>query len=162
MKQTKGLSILDLKICESDPYHSRNKKNQFDAFLRGTQNVVYSNNLEDLLMRLFSQFIKPTEIKKIVDIIDSLEYVVYGNLSLEIKILHNNFNKYHSLITKYHAGLVAEKDERQISDIMKRPGTIPYLAMASHSLSHTKFWSEVEDGLRNAISSGKNPGYKKQ
>ena len=44
--------------------------------------------------------------------------------------------------------------------MIKRPGTIPYLAMASHSLSHTTFWKEVEEGLKEAFSSGKNPGYK--
>jgi hypothetical protein len=37
--------------------------------------------------------------------------------------------------------------------MMKRPGTVPYLAMAAHSLSHTQFWLEVEQGLKNAFSS---------
>lgn len=34
--------------------------------------------------------------------------------------------------------------------------------MVFQSLSHTQFWKEVEDGLKDAFSSGKNPGYKKQ
>ncbi len=34
--------------------------------------------------------------------------------------------------------------------------------MTSQSLSHTQFWSDVEKGLREAFSSGKNPGYKKK
>lgn len=55
-----------------------------------------------------------------------------------------------------------EKDKKEITDMMKRAGTIPYLAMTSHGLSHTQFWPEVEDGLKNAFSSGKNPGYKKK
>jgi len=162
-KQSKGLSILDVPIFESDPYNSRNKKKQFDTFLKGAQNAVHSNNLEDMLMRLFSQFIKPSEMKKMIDIIDNIEYVVYDNLDSQIKILHENFNKYHSLITKYYAGLVTEKDEKNEKlDLDKKPGSIPYLAMTSHSLSHTKFWNDVEDGLKSAFSSGKNPGYKKQ
>ncbi len=33
--------------------------------------------------------------------------------------------------------------------------------MTSHSLSHIQFWADVEDGLKSAFSSGKNPGYKK-
>lgn len=45
---------------------------------------------------------------------------------------------------------------------MKRPGTIPYLAMASHGLSHTQFWPEVESAIKHVFSSGKNPGYKKK
>jgi len=40
------------------------------------------------------------------------------------------------------------------------PGSIPYLAMVSHGLSHTQFWEEVEEVLRAAFSSGENPGYK--
>lgn len=162
IKQTKGLTpILDVPIFESDPYNTRNKKSQFDTFLKGIQNAVHSNNLEDLLMRLFSQFIKPPEMKNIIDIIDNVEYVVYGELDTQVKILHKNFNKYYLLITKYHAGLVAEQDE-SITELDKKPGTIPYLAMTSHSLSHTKFWKKVEEGLKEAFSSGENPGYKKQ
>jgi hypothetical protein len=38
---------------------------------------------------------------------------------------------------------------------MNRPGTIPYLAMKSNSLSHTKFWTDVEAGLKDSFSSGK-------
>ena len=40
------------------------------------------------------------------------------------------------------------------------PGSVPYLAMVSHGLSHTQFWEEVEEVLRAAFSSGENPGYK--
>ena len=159
-KQTKGLSIIDVPIFESDPYNSRNKRKQFDAFLKGTQSAVHSKDLEDMLMRLFSQFIKPSEMKNIIDIIDNVEYVVYDNLDSQVKILHKNFKQYHSLISKYYAGLVTEKDEKL--DLDKKPGSIPYLAMTSHSLSHTQFWNDVEKGLREAFSSGKNPGYKKK
>jgi hypothetical protein len=45
---------------------------------------------------------------------------------------------------------------------MKRPGTIPYLAMTSHGLSHTQFWPEVEEALKGVFSSGINTGYKKK
>ena len=57
---------------------------------------------------------------------------------------------------------VTEKDEKDFTDMMKRPGTIPYLAMTSHGLSHTKFWTEVEEELKKSFSSGKNSGYKKK
>lgn len=40
------------------------------------------------------------------------------------------------------------------------PGSVPYLAMVSHGLSHTHLWDEVEEGLRDSFSSGENPGYK--
>lgn len=161
-KQTKGLTIVDVPIYESDPYNSRKKKNEFAAFLKGAQNAVHTRELEDMLMRLFSQFIKPPEFKKIISYIDDAEYVVTGNLDKELKILRGNFKIYDSFITKYYAGLVTPQDEKNFDNILKRPGTLPYLAMASHSLSHTQLWGKAEEGLKSAFSSGKNPGYKKK
>ncbi|KUJ52747.1 hypothetical protein [Chryseobacterium sp. JAH] len=161
-KQTKGLTIVDVPIYESDPYNSRKKKNEFAAFLKGAQNAVHTRELEDMLMRLFSQFIKPPEFKKIISYIDDAEYVVTGNLDKELKILRGNFKIYDSFITKYYAGLVIPQDEKNFDSILKRPGTLPYLAMASHSLSHTQLWGKAEEGLKSAFSSGKNPGYKKK
>ncbi len=161
-KQTKELSILDVPILKYDQYNSRNKKDQFDAFLKGTQNAVHSNNLEDLLMRLFSQFIKPSQISNIYDYVNYAEYIVTGDLDKQLKILGGNLKKYLLLVAKYNANLVTEKDEKEIKEIDKRPGTISYLATVSHSLSHTRFWPEVESGLKGAFSSGVNPGYKKK
>jgi len=66
-KQTKGLTVLDFLITKYDTYNSRSKKNQFDTFLKGTQNAVHSDDLKDLLMRLFSQFIKPSQLSDIID-----------------------------------------------------------------------------------------------
>lgn len=161
-KQTKSLTIIDVNITESDPYNTRNKKKQFATFLKGAQNAVHTRELEDMLMRLFSQFIKPPQLKKIIGYIDNAEYVVTGNLDKELKILRGNLEIYDSFVTKYYADLVTPQDEAGYDDILKRPGTLPYLAMASHSLSHTQLWGKVDEGLKNAFSSGKNPGYKKK
>lgn len=161
-KQTKGLTIIDVPIYDSDPYNSRNKKSEFAAFLKGAQNAVHNRELEDMLMRLFSQFIKPPQLKKIISYVDNAEYVVTGNLDKELKILRGNLEIYDSFVTKYYAGLVIPEDEKNFDDILKRPGTLPYLAMASHSLSHTQLWAKAEEGLKSAFSSGKNPGYKKK
>ncbi|WP_426475895.1 hypothetical protein [Chryseobacterium balustinum] len=161
-KQTKGLTIVDVPIYDSDPYNSRNKKSAFATFLKGAQNAVHNRELEDMLMRLFSQFIKPPQLKKIISYVDNAEYVVTGNLDTELKVLRGNLEIYDSFVTKYYAGLVTPQDEKDIDDILKRPGTLPYLAMASHSLSHTQLWGKAEGGLKSAFSSGKNPGYKKK
>lgn len=161
-KQTKGLTIVDVPIYDSDPYNSRNKKSAFATFLKGAQNAVHNRELEDMLMRLFSQFIKPPQLKKIISYVDNAEYVVTGNLDTELKVLRGNLEIYDSFVTKYYAGLVTPQDEKNFDDILKRPGTLPYLAMASHSLSHTQLWGEAEEGLKSAFSSGKNPGYKKK
>ncbi|SKB98966.1 hypothetical protein [Chryseobacterium balustinum] len=161
-KQTKGLTIVDVPIYDSDLYNSRNKKSAFATFLKGAQNAVHNRELEDMLMRLFSQFIKPPQLKKIISYVDNAEYVVTGNLDTELKVLRGNLEIYDSFVTKYYAGLVTPQDEKDIDDILKRPGTLPYLAMASHSLSHTQLWGKAEEGLKSAFSSGKNPGYKKK
>jgi len=163
-KQTKGLTIIDVPIFDSDPYNSRNKRKQFDAFLKGAQGAVHTQELEDLLMRLFSQFIKPSMLAIIVITIDQvLEPLVFGKLDTEVTKLRKNLEVYSKFVTKYHAYLVTAKDEEAFAkDIMKAPGSLSYLAMASHSLSHTQLWEKVEDGLKDAFSSGKNPGYRKK
>lgn len=162
-KQAKNLQIIPVKITNSDLYNSRNKKKQFDIFLKGVQNAVNTNNLEDLLMRLFSQFINPNNFSTIINVIDwGVEPLVFGNLDTEVTILRKNFEVYSEFITKYNANLVTENDKKQIDDLVNRPGSIPYLAMTSHSLSHTQFWPDVEKGLRSAFSSGENPKYKKK
>lgn len=161
-KQTKSLPILDVPIFDKDPYHSRNKRTQCKNFVAGASAAVHNGNLEEVLMRLLSQFIKPTELAKYIDYINSAEYIITGNLDKELKTLRGNFERYHTLVEQYYADLVAVKDETDIKDLIKRPGTIPYLAMASHSLSHTQFWPKVEEGLKGSFSSGKNPGYMKK
>ncbi|MBL3547846.1 hypothetical protein [Chryseobacterium sp. KMC2] len=163
-KQTKSLPIIDVPIFESDPYNSRNKKGEFTAFLKGVQGAVHKRELEDLLMRLLSQFIKPSMLTFVVRTIDyAIEPVVFGKLDTEVTKLRKNLAVYSKFVTQYHAGLVTEKDEEKFKDaIMKAPGSVSYLAMASHSLSHTQLWKRVEDGLRNSFSSGVNPGYKKK
>ncbi|BAP30296.1 uncharacterized protein CHSO_1259 [Chryseobacterium sp. StRB126] len=162
-KQTKGLSIIDVPIFESDPYNSRNKRKEFDAFLKGAQGAVHARELEDLLMRLFSQFIKPLELKKIIGYIDDAEYIVTGNLDAQLKILRGNLRRYDTFVTRYYAGLVTEQDEKTFKDDMKkRPGSLAYLAMASHSLSHTQLWGKVEEGLQSSFSSEKKAKYNKK
>ncbi|WP_375605673.1 hypothetical protein [Flavobacterium davisii] len=159
-KMAKGLSIKDVNITKFDTYHSRGKKNQFDAFLKGAQTAVKNRNLEDMLMRLFSQFIQPSSIELAIKILDWSEYAIKDDLDKEVKKLHLNLKNYHSFVSKYNVSLVSKTDEN-IVELDKKLGSIPYLAMVSHSLSHTKFWTEVEEGLKSAFSSAKNPGYKK-
>lgn len=160
-KQTKTLLIQDVPIFTKDPYNTRGKKKQFDAFLKGAQNAVHSNNLEDMLMRLFSQFIDPNSFSKVTKIIDYIiEPFVFGKLDTEVTILRKNMQKYSDLVTKYNANLVAEKD-KNVSDLDKKPSSVVYLATTSHSLSHTQFWKDVEIGLKGAFSSPKSARYKK-
>lgn len=161
-KQTNGLSVLDVNITAHDAYNSRNKKALCTGFIKNASNDIHNNNLQGLLMRLLSQFVKPNKIKYITYALHGAELYFTGATDTEIKKLRKSLEIYISLVKKYHVDLVTEKDEKEISDMMKRPGTIPYLAMTSHSLSHTKFWSEVEEGLKSAFSSGKNTGYRKK
>ena len=160
--QTKALTILDLNITKYDSYNSRGKKTICEGFINSTSKALQNNNLEEVLMRLFSQFIKPEIMTYVVYAFHLAEIYFKGNTDTQIKKLRTNIEKYSTLVKQYHVGLVTEKDEKDFTDMMKRPGTIPYLAMTSHGLSHTKFWTEVEEELKKSFSSGKNPGYKKK
>jgi hypothetical protein len=160
--QSKGLDVLDLNITKYDSYNSRGKKAICEGFINSTSKALQNNNLEEVLMRLFSQFLNPDTVQNITYAFHGAEIYFTGNTDTQIKILRKSIEKYSTLVKQYHVGLVTEKDEKEITDMMKRPGTIPYLAMISHGLSHTQFWPEVEDGLKNVFSSGKNPGYKKK
>lgn len=159
-KQTKALTVIDINITKSDPYHTRGKMSNFKRFISGTTSAMQSNNLQEVLMRLFSQFLSPDSLVKINNYLDYAEYVVTGNLDAQVKILRRNLLVYQRLVTEYNADLVAENDKSII--LAERPGSVAYLATASHSLSHTQFWADVEKELRSAFSSGVNPGYKKK
>lgn len=160
--QTKSLPILDVNITTKDEYHSRNKKAACSKFITDTSNAVQKNNLQEVLMRLLSQFVDPKKARYVTYALHGAEVYFTGEIDAQIKILRKNLGVYIELVKQYNAGLVTPKDEKEIKDMMKRPGTVPYLAMAAHSLSHTQFWPEVEQGLKNAFSSGVNPGYKKK
>ena len=159
-KQTKALSIVDVTITDKDPYNASHKKSKFSTFLKGAQGAVHSNNLEDLLMRLFSQFIDPDDFATVTKVIDwGVEPFVFGKLDTEVTILRKNLQIYSGLVTQYNADLVAEKD-KNIVELDKKPGSIVYLAKTSHSLSHTQLWRDVEIGLKDAFSSPKSAHYK--
>lgn len=160
--QAKGLSVQDINITTHDPYHSRGKKAICDNFISGAVGAMQRNNLEELLMRLFSQFIKPQYMTIAYYVLDVAEIFVSGDLDTQVTNLRKNIGRYGELVKKFHANLVTEQDKKTYKDILKTPGSVPYLATASHSLSHTQFWPQVESGLRGAFSSGKNPGYKKK
>lgn len=160
--QASGLSIKDINITTHDPYHSRGKKAICEGFISGAASAMQRNNLEELLMRLCSQFVTPKTMTIIYYTLDATEVFVGGELDTQVTKLRKNMGVYEGLVKQYHADLVAKNDEAAFNDIIKRPGSIPYLAMMSHGLSHTQFWPEVESGLKGAFSSGVNPGYKRK
>ena len=160
--QTKGLSIKDVNITKFDEYDSRGKKELIKKFVSETSNAVHNNNLEEVLLRLFSQMINPQTVTFTVYAIHLVELYFTGDEDDELKKLRGSIEKYKVLINKYHLNLVSKADEKKFSEITDRPGSIPYLAMNSHSLSHTQFWKDVEEGLKDSFSSGKNTGYKKK
>jgi hypothetical protein len=159
--QAKGLSIIPIDITDKDPYHSRGKKALCDGFIKGAVGALQQNNLEELLMRLISQFIKPVHMTILYYILDAAEVFVTGDLDDEVTKLRKSISVYSTLVKQFHVELVTKADEKAF-ELKVRPGGVPYLATVAHSLSHTKFWPGVESGLRGAFSSGKNPGYKKK
>ncbi len=158
--QTKGLKVVDVNITDKDPYHSRNKKAACESFITGASKALENKNLEEVLMRLFSQFVKPFAMTAVYYILDALEYVVTGELDTQVKRLRRSVGIYGGLVKQYHAYLVTKEYAKNIKDMPSRPGSVPYLALASHSLSHTQFWEDVKTELESAFSSGRNPKYK--
>ncbi|WP_407480999.1 hypothetical protein [Elizabethkingia meningoseptica] len=153
--QTKGLKVVDINITDKDPYHSRNKKVQCESFITGAVKALEDRNLEEVLMRLFSQFVTPFVMKAVYYLLDALEFIVTGELDTQIKRLRRSVGVYGNLVKQYHADLVTKDDAKNIKDMPDRPGSVPYLALASHSLSHTQFWEDVKTELESAFSSGR-------
>ncbi|MDE5449795.1 hypothetical protein KRE38_12265, partial [Elizabethkingia meningoseptica] len=112
-------------------------------------------NLEEVLMRLFSQFVKPFVMTAVYYLLDALEFIVTGELDTQIKRLRRSVGVYGDLVKQYHADLITKDDAKNIKDMPDRPGSVPYLALASHSLSHTQFWEDVKTELESAFSSGR-------
>ncbi len=162
-EQVQGkFEIIPVPILDKDPYHTRNKKSQYDGFITGVENCVKANKpftIRELLMRLFSQLIAPTALDGAISKINSLEWVISGANDRAAKTLKANLIQYRGLIQQYHADLIAETDIENTSLAIK-PGSLPYLAMDSHNLSRTALFPKAKEALTSAFGSGKNPGYK--
>ncbi len=165
-KQVDGkFDIEDFDITDLDMYDERGKKSSFEKFATGVEDAVIrddENSLKEILMRMISQFIIPDDLGGIINGIDWAEYVVTGLLDTQLKEARRNLGVYHQLVSEYNADLITEED-RNNEDLHIKPGSIPYLAMTSHGLSHTDLFDDskhnVKDALKGAFSSGENPGY---
>ncbi len=157
LKQAQGKSIIDINITKYDVYDESMNKINFDPFLNSVQTSLKQRKLKEVLMRLFSQFVSVASVEYLIDRAGTLEYIFFGEEDDELVSLGKYLNVYKGLVEKFNANLIDDADKEL--ELTKRPGSLPYLAMTSHGLSHTKFWDEVEKGLRSAFSSGKNFGY---
>ncbi len=154
-------TIEDFNITDLDPYDTRDKKSSFENFATGIENAVIrddENSLKEILMRMISQFVNPDDLLSIVDIIDNIEWIATGTLDAQLKEARRNLTVYHGLINNYNEDLVATCDIEDPSMIVK-PGSIPYLAMTSHGLSHSDLFDDdshnVKKALTDCFSSGK-------
>lgn len=161
-----SFTIEDFDITEMDPYHKSKNKSNFEPFAKGIEDAMKrndENSLKEILMRLSSQFIIPKDLEKIINGMDWLEYAVFGDLDTQIKEMRKNLTIYHKLIKKYNANLISQDDINNTS-LKVKPGSIPYLAMNAHSLSHSALFDDsklnVREALTSSFSSGSNPGYK--
>jgi hypothetical protein len=199
--QVKGkFDIRDINITNQDKYNSRGKKANFEKFATGLERSNKANKLKEILMRLFSQFIKEDSLETPIKALWGLKELSYGNLSAQAVLLEKYLKVYKNLIKLYNADLIAKQDlpvevktEKKDSSIAFKaesrkkfnemlnsinqgadaqenkkdeakpiPGSVAYLATVSHGLSHTQFWKDVEEKLRNSFSSGINTGYSKK
>jgi len=154
--------IEDFDITDLDPYDEKGKKSDFEKFATGIEDAQKEGNLKEILMRMVSQFINPDDVQAIVDGINKAEWIMMGDWDDELKELRGNLEVYQGLVNEYNMDLVTEEDKNN-EELHIKPGSIPYLAMTSHSLSHTDLFDDdehnVKDALTAAFSSGENPGY---
>ncbi|MEL0644956.1 hypothetical protein V6251_11235 [Olleya sp. Ti.3.14] len=156
--------IVDIPIYTQDPYHSKNKQSDYDAFINGIEDAVKNNknDIREVAMRLLSQLMTPNYLGKldtVIDTLNTLAIINFGALDTALKLAMSNFKSYRSLINKYNKNLVTDKDLAN-SKLEVKPGSLVYLAINAHSLSHTKLFPEVEQALRDSFGSGINPGFK--
>lgn len=145
-------------ITEEDEYHTRKKTSDFERFASGVEGSLEAGNLHEVLMWLISQFIDPEQLGTVIMLIDHMiEPFVFGEADDQMEELRLNITDYRDIIRRFNCDLIAEQDADKG---LEAPGSVPYLAMVSHSLSHTHLWDEVDEGLRDSFSSGENPGYK--
>lgn len=166
-KQVNGqFPIEDFDITDLDIYNKRGKKADFEKFATGVEDAMKrddENSLKEILMRMMSQFINPDDLDGVISKIYWAEIIFTGEIDTQLKDLRRNLGVYHGLIEEYNQDLITAKD---IADekLKIKPGSIPYLAMTSHGLSHTSLFDDskhdVKSALKSAFSSGKNPGYK--
>ncbi len=159
-------AIQDFNITDLDIYDKRNKKSAFESFAKGIEDEMIKNNddsLKKILMRLISQFINPEDVSSITSTINKVEYIATGAIDAELKRVRRNLTTYNRLIERYNADLITESDQNNDS-LNPKPGSIPYLAMNAHGLSHTKLFDDATHNVREALtscfSSGSNPGFK--
>jgi len=165
-KQVNGkFEIIDVNITDEDIYNTKNKKSNYDGFINGLENGMKSNGNDnkEVLMRLLSQLIPQgllTGDGNVPDTLDGLMWL-YTNDDIDngLAAARDNLRVYGNLTTRFNANLITDEDLEN-EDLTNKPGGLAYLAMTSHSLSHTKLWEDVEKNLKASFGSGKNSGFK--
>jgi len=143
----------------------------------------------ELLFNLFAQLNHNAGeiIPEINGYLGWLEYAYMGGkFETEIENLQKHLSNYQKLLTTLDCDIIADRDRNattresqkdQYGDVVKdkktgaiqfvkkgmmdKLGSIAYLAVKSHGVSHTELFPNVEKALINTFESGDNPGYKK-
>lgn len=154
--------IIDVNITDKDSYDTRNRKSNYDGFISGIENAMKNNedDKKEVLMRLLSQLIPADAFLSSAEKLDVLMYL-YTNDAMDdaLAAARDNLNTYGGLVNRLAANLVTAEDLEN-ENLTNKPGSLGYLAVTSHSLSHTQLFPEIEKALRSSFGSGKNPGFK--
>ncbi len=154
--------IVDLDITNKDVYDTRHKKSNYDGFISGIENALktHGDDKREVLMRLLSQLIPANAFTSSAEKLDVLMYL-YTNDAMDnaLAAARDNLNTYGALVNRFYANLITDADLENNS-LTNKPGSLGYLAMTSHGLSHTQLFPEIEEALKMSFGSGKNPGFK--
>ncbi len=100
----------EIDITTKDVYSERGKETDFEDFVAAIERSISNKNLQEVLMRLFSQFMNEHDLRDISTKIDGWEPYVFGALDDGFKALRANINEYARLVGQFNADLVAEQD----------------------------------------------------
>jgi len=110
LQENDKYDLEEIDITTKDVYNGRGKETDFEDFVAAIERCISNKNLQEVLMRLFSQFINEHDLRDMSTKIDGWEYWVTGDLDVALKELRANIDEYARLVGLYNADLVAERD----------------------------------------------------
>jgi len=170
-------AITPSNITKLDYYDSRNKYESHKKFINQLEKAVKDGgssgrrqtNIKEILFLLISQLDTSDNVKKIAGYVDTfatilnviewrkpLSKLYETEFEKQLEALRANLNTYADQVNTYNYHLVTPND---IADkgfsFMEKPGSLGYLAMVSHSLSHMLMTEEIKKELSATFGSPK-------
>lgn len=155
--QTGDYELIYVNITKYDGYDLQGKKFDYDSFVTGLEDCVRAQRpemLREILLRLFSQLITPSSIGNVILGVWGLILLAPITHVSALWKLKGYLEIYEGWVITFYKDLEVE-DPVGVTTKPKDPtmGSLQYLAMVSHSLSHKTLYDEIERDLKYAFIS---------